>query len=189
MIKPRLPMSAHIYLNNGQVEDPAQVTLRRLSDMASYYQDAAAVQSLLSEDPLIYRVYMPKQPGELIGLYAATSVIEPGIVGTEFYMTKGHFHKEQNAPEIYLTLSGQGVLLMQNHDREVQIHEMGAGDISYIPGEWAHRTINTGDTPLVFFAVWPVDAGHNYASIEKSGFIRRVLKGEDGLQMIVNVPT
>jgi glucose-6-phosphate isomerase len=181
-------MLAHINLEHGQVKDPAQVTMRRLSDMASHYQDAAAVQSLLKEDPVIYRVYMPKQPGELIGLYAATSVIEPGIVGTEFYMTKGHFHKEQNAPEIYLTLSGQGVLLMQNHEREIQIHEIEAGDISYIPGEWAHRTINTGDAPLVFFAVWPVDAGHNYESIEKSGFIRRVLKGEDGLKMIVNVP-
>jgi glucose-6-phosphate isomerase len=62
---------------------------------------------------------------------------------------------------------------------------MQPGDLSYIPGKWAHRTINTGDAPLVFFAIWPVDAGHDYESIEKSGFLRRVLKGEDGSEYFV----
>jgi glucose-6-phosphate isomerase len=157
--------------------------------MASHYQDSAAVHSLLREDPVIYRVYMPNQPGELIGLYTATSVIEPGTVGGEFYMTKGHFHEKQTAPEIYLTLSGRGILLMQNHEGQVQMHPMQPGDLSYIPGIWAHRTINTGDAPLVFFAIWPVDAGHDYESIEKSGFLRRVLKSKDGSEYFVAAST
>jgi glucose-6-phosphate isomerase len=180
-----IPMLAHIHLEHGQVEDPAEVITRRLSDMASHYQDAAAVQNLLKQDPVIYQVYMPNQPGELIGLYTATSVIEPGTIGDEFYMTKGHFHVDRNAPEIYLTLSGRGILLMQNHEGQIRMHQMQPGDLSFIPGEWAHRTINTGEAPLVFFATWPVEAGHDYESIEKSGFLRRVFKGEDGPEFSV----
>jgi glucose-6-phosphate isomerase len=63
---------------------------------------------------------------------------------------------------------------------------MQPGCISYIPGEWAHRTINTGDTPLVLFAIWPIDAGHDYESVERYGFLRRVFEGEDGPELLVS---
>ena len=95
-------------------------------------------------------------------------------------MTKGHFHVDVGAPEIYFTVGGRGLLLMQTHDGQIQTHEMEPGSVSFIPGEWAHRTINTGDEPLIFFAVWPVTAGHDYESIAESGFLRRVLNGDDG---------
>jgi glucose-6-phosphate isomerase len=111
-------------------------------------------------------------------------VIEPGTIGDEYYMTKGHFHQDLSAPEIYLTLSGRGILLMQTRDGQLEVHDMQPGSITYIPGEWAHRTINTGDEPLVFFGVWPVSAGHDYESIEESGFLRRVIRGEAGPRLV-----
>jgi glucose-6-phosphate isomerase len=175
-----LPVLAHIQLKNGVVDDPEKVITRRLSDMPTHYGDQNAVQMLLDDDPVIYRVYMPKQPSEAIGLYTASSVIEAGSVGEEYFMTKGHFHEDLSAPEIYMTLQGHGMLLMQTHDGQVEAHEMEPGNVSYIPGDWAHRTINIGEEPLVFFAIWPIEAGHNYESIEESGFLRQVLKGVDG---------
>jgi glucose-6-phosphate isomerase len=175
-----LPVLAHIQLKNGVVDDPEEVIIRRLSDMPKYYRDQYAVQMLLDDDPVIYKVYMPKQPSEAIGLYTATSVIEAGDIGNEYFMTKGHFHEDLSSPEVYLTLQGQGMLLMQTHSGQVETHDMKPGNVSYIQGDWAHRTINIGNELLVFFAFWPIEAGHDYESIEETGFLRRVLKGVDG---------
>ena len=37
--------------------------------------------------------------------------------------------------------------------------------------------MDTGDDPFVFFAVWPGDAGHDYASIESVGFAKLAVTG------------
>lgn len=179
-----IPVLAQIHLENGGIDDAEEIVVRRLSDMSDHYRDQEAVKNLLDDDPVIYRVYMPRQPSEAIGLYTGTSVIEPGTIGDEYYMTKGHFHVDLSAPEIYLTFRGHGLLIMQTHDGQVLVHQMGPGSISFIPGEWAHRTVNTGDEPLVFLGVWPVSAGHDYKSIEESGFLLRVVKGEDGPKLV-----
>lgn len=180
------PQLAQINLANGVIVDPETVIERRLSDMADHYQDQEAVTELLSVDPVIYRVYMPKQPGEAIGLYTATSIIEPGVVGEEYYMTKGHFHIQEAAPEVYLTLQGEGRLVMQTRSGQTEVQEMKCGVVNYIPGAWAHRTVNTGSVPLVFFATWPVNAGHDYESISDSGFDCLVFTGNDGPRVVKN---
>lgn len=184
-MKVHLPALAHIQLKNGMIDDPEEVIVRRLSDMPTYYRDRYAVQEMLHDDPVIYRVYMPNQPSEATGMYTATSVIEPGRVGKEYFMTKGHYHEDLSAPEVYLTLNGRGLLLMQTHTEQVEAQEMLPGNINYIPGAWAHRTINTGDTPLAFFAIWPTNAGHDYESVERYGFLRRVFAGEHGPELRV----
>jgi glucose-6-phosphate isomerase len=181
-----LPQLAQINLATGVISVAEQVIIRKLSDMPAYYQDQSAVRELLKTDPIIYSVYMPKQPSEVTGMYTATSVIEPGQIGNEFYMTKGHFHLDESAPEVYLTLSGEGLLVMQTHSGQSQVQDMKPGTVSYIPGDWAHRTVNAGKTPLVFFAIWPVDAGHDYDSIDDMGFNRLVLVGDDGPHIVVN---
>jgi glucose-6-phosphate isomerase, archaeal len=53
----------------------------------------------------------------------------------------------------------------------------------YVPPGWAHRTVNTADTPLVFLATYPGDAGHDYESIERRGFSRRVHRGDGGHEL------
>jgi glucose-6-phosphate isomerase len=184
MIDLPLPQSALLDLLTGQFSAGGKVTVRRLSDMAAWYGDQDAVEHLLAEDPVIYRVYLPDQPGEAIGLLAGTTVIEPGRVGAEFYMTKGHFHTDPNSPEIYLTLSGQGIMLMQTRLGQFETQEMVPGSINFIPGAWAHRTLNTGELPLVFLAVWPATAGHDYDSIRDGGFKNRVQAGDSGPEMI-----
>jgi len=101
-------------------------------------------------------------------------------------MTKGHFHAQEDTAEIYLVLQGTGKLLMQKKDTEVKILDMQSGSISYIPPYWAHRTINTGNTPLIFFAVYPGEAGHNYGIIENKGFCKLIVERNGQIKVIDN---
>jgi glucose-6-phosphate isomerase len=181
-----IPYNAHINFDSGVIDD-AQVTERRLSDMAAFYHDQEAVQRLLDDDPVLYRVYYIAQEAGSPSLWnTGVSVIEPGRVGDEYIMTKGHYHLNPEAPEVYLTLSGTGRLVLQTRQGEAKVLAMTPGAMNYIPGEWAHRTVNVGDEPLVFFAVWPSDAGYDYDTIAERGFARLVIAGDDGPQLIDN---
>ena len=182
-----MPMLSQIDLEHGTIKDAAEVIVRRLSDMQGHYQDQNAVRDLLQKDPVLYRVYMTTPPDHEFQWLTAMSVIEPGKVGAEYYMTKGHFHTDQQAPEVYLTLLGEGQIVMQTHDGQTEAQPMFPGAINYIPGGWAHRTVNTGDRPLAFFAVWPADAGHDYAGVADRGFPLLVLE-ENGQPVVVPNP-
>ena len=57
---------------------------------------------------------------------------------------------------------------------------MVPGTVHYVPGNVAHRVVNTGDEPLVFLAIWPSDAGHDYARIRTTGFGKRVVLRDGG---------
>jgi hypothetical protein len=41
---------------------------------------------------------------------------------------------------------------------------------------WAHRSINTGEEPLISLCLYPGDAGHNYGDIRTEGFPRRAFR-------------
>jgi glucose-6-phosphate isomerase len=187
MQNPLMPMLSQIDLEHGTIKDAAEVIVRRLSDMQGHYHDQKAVRDLLQEDPVLYRVYLTTPSDHEFRWRTAMSVIEPGKVGAEYYMTKGHFHKDPQAPEVYLTLLGEGKILLQTHDGRAEVQSMLPGTMNYIPGDWAHRTINTGDTPLAFFAVWPADAGHDYAGVIDQGFTLLVLE-ENGRPVVVPNP-
>ena len=43
--------------------------------------------------------------------------MEPGKVGDEYYMTRGHIHARPNRPEMYYGESGVGVMLLESPGR------------------------------------------------------------------------
>jgi glucose-6-phosphate isomerase len=61
---------------------------------------------------------------------------------------------------------------------------MAPSTTHYIPGCIAHRVVNTGQTPLVFLACWPSDAGYDYETIEQHGFSVRVLRRDGRAQVV-----
>ena len=180
------PIYATLNFEDGSIDNCDPVIVRNLSDLQGYFQDEEAYQNLLVENPVLYRVYPVKASGEKEGLLVGTSIIEPGTVGNEYFMTKGHFHQHTESPEVYFTLSGEGMILIETEEGHTVPQKMKKGSIHYIPGKWAHRTINTGNTPLVFFAVWPATAGHNYGAIQDKGFATLVIKSENGPELAKN---
>jgi glucose-6-phosphate isomerase, archaeal len=131
-------------------------------------------------DELVYRVLPMPVPVENSEIQCSTTILEPGTVGDEYYMTKGHFHAVRDRSEIYLGLSGEGRLVLATEDGRHRIEPIREGTVSYVPGGWAHRSVNVGDDPLVFFAAYVGDAGHDYATIERAGFPVLVCRSDDG---------
>ena len=177
------PFSASIDRVEGTLSSPDNVYERHLSAMGEMYEDQEAVKA--AGDPVIYKVYEKKIP-ELAGeLQWCMSVTLPGKIGREYYMTKGHYHAVRDTAEIYLCVRGQGYMLMETEDGKVDAQEMRPDVAVYVPARWAHRSINTGDEPLISFCVYPGDAGHDYGTIETEGFRKRIVE-IDGKAAIVD---
>ena len=173
------------FCKSGKVK-PIQ---RRVSNMASQFADEAAAKALVEGgDPLLYEFYGLDLPEDDSGvLQFGTTILYPGKVGQEYYMTKGHFHTILDTSEIYYTLSGQGMMLMETPEGEVECKELKAGDALYVPGRWAHRSIKTGSEPLVLSLFYRADAGHDYGTIEEKGYRKLVLE-QDGKPVLVDNP-
>ena len=175
----------HLQPSAGWLEPAGGRNIRRASDLVGYAADAEALRRLIdSGDPPIYETHealVPEAAGHL--MYGVT-VIYPGRIGDEYYMTKGHYHARRQTAEIYLGLQGQGYLLMEDEGGRFQAAPVEAGAVVYVPPGWAHRSVNTGPTPLAMFYVFPADAGHDYAAIEEKGF-SHVIVERDGRPAIL----
>ena len=163
---------------------------RRLSDLSEYFLDKRLAKEMLSkgENPVIYEVYeLPQRP--VSGMFnVGSTIIHPGKIGDEYYFTKGHFHRKEPTSEVYIGLEGQGLILMQDRRGKATILEIRPNVMVYIPPNTAHRSVNTGSDRLVFFAAYPSDAGHDYASIERKGFAKVVVEG-DGKPVVKDNPS
>jgi glucose-6-phosphate isomerase, archaeal len=178
------PSTTVLDLVSGRLDPELEVTERRLSDMRGMYLDDEDVD--VEGDPLVYRVSGIPVAATTGNVLSSTTVIQPGTVGREYFMTKGHFHEVRDRAEIYLGLSGEGRLLMATETGEHVVEPMRRGTVNYVPGGWAHRSINVGEEPLVFFAAYVGDAGHDYATIEEEGFPVLLLKGDGGPEVVAN---
>ena len=178
------PFRVMLDFDSGLLTPAGPSFVRRLSEMAGAFEDATAVDRMLAsgDDPVIYTGYdgdVPREPGHL---QFRTTVISPGTVGSEFFMTKGHHHVRDSA-ELYLGVSGEGIMLMETRDGDFAAERLLPSALVYVPPGWAHRTVNTGSTPLVFLAAYYGDAGHDYLSVERSGFSRRLHRGPRGPEL------
>jgi glucose-6-phosphate isomerase, archaeal len=176
------PFTTVLDLTSGRLEPEQEVTERRLSDMADMYLEGDGYDS----DPLIYRVYGILVPATTGNVLSSTTVIEHGKIGTEYFMTKGHFHERRDRAEIYIGLAGEGRLLMATENGKHHVEPMRRGTVNYVPGGWAHRSVNVGDEPLVFFAAYVGDAGHDYGTIEEEGFPVLLVAGDRGPVTVEN---
>jgi glucose-6-phosphate isomerase len=186
--KPLDPFTMGFDLKTGHSKD-AEPTKRYLSKMKGMYlDDAALMDTIEKEDPLVYEFYELDIPNYASDLLFGTSILYPGMVGKEYFMTKGHFHEILETAEVYYTLSGEGYMLMETPEGEWQAEPLSPGKAVYVPPRWAHRSINTGDTPLVTFFTFRGDAGHNYGTIEEKGYRKLIVEGKDGKPKIVDNP-
>lgn len=165
-------------------------TLRRnLSNMKGMYYDKAAFDSgVKGGDPLVYEFYdmgVPESSGDVA---YGTSITYPGKVGDEYHMTKGHFHTVLDTAEVYFCLRGHGLMMMESPEGDVEVQELQPGKAVYVPGRYAHRSINVSSKePLITFFAFPGHAGHDYGSIETKGF-RKLVVERDGKPTLIDNP-
>lgn len=180
----------HFDLVTGKVPDEATPSLKRsLSSMNGVYADGDAFNSLLrGTNPLVYEFYDMGNPETPQEIAFGTSIVYPGKVGDEYFMTKGHFHTILETAEVYYCLQGHGLMLMESPEGDVQVQELTPGEAVYVPGRYAHRSVNVGsDGPLVTFFSFRADAGHDYGTIETRGF-RKLAVERSGKWALVDNP-
>ena len=157
--------------------------------MEGQYADLPAYEAMLArQDTILYEVYeidRPEAPGELLH---GISIVHPGKVGDEYFITKGHFHAVLDTAEVYYCLQGTGMMVMETPEGEWAVEHLRAGTVLYVPPRWAHRSVNTGaEEDLVIFYIYPAHAGHDYGAIEGRGF-RKLVVEQDGQPCVVDNP-
>ena len=168
---------ASVDWTSGSLAGPnVRESVKTLGQMRGLFQSHADFERMDANE-IIYRVQWvsPIPEGTEGGLFWGTTVIEPGQVGDEYFMTHGHFHAKRGRAEYYGCTEGKGMLILMDSHRRTWGEWMEPGSLHYIPGNVAHRVANAGETQLKFTACWPSDAGHDYASIRQDGFGARLL--------------
>ena len=148
-------------------------SVTRLGDIAHLYADAQGIDC----ETVVYEVFAdegdPQQAGSLS--YGMTT-IHPVSINGECPFTRGHWHCDESCDEIYQGESGQGLLMLMNHEGVTWCERVFAGSTHHIAGRLAHRLINTGDTDLKVRAVWSPHAGHDYDAVAACPFGFRVFR-------------
>ncbi len=164
----------------GSIEGVPRV-VRRLSDLRGLFADTTAYEQALDNgDPIIYTVHTIDTDKGEGGLHYGIGTLMPGMIGDEYYMTKGHLHSWRPAAEVYIGLQGRGLMLLENETTgDSSILPLEAHGMVYVPGYTAHRTINTGTEPLVYIGVFPAQAGHDYETIAERNF-RHIVRQRHG---------
>lgn len=186
----REPASLAVSVSDGRLAGATGRYEKRLRDLDGLYGQAAAFNAALQGDAdrVVYEV-TEFRPGESSGdLIFGVTRMEPGRIGDEFFLTRGHLHARADRPEIYIGEAGRGVMLLESLAGETRTVEIVPRSICYVPPYWIHRSVNVGQQPLVMTFCYPSDAGQDYGIIARAGGMRhRVVRdGADGWRLAEN---
>ncbi len=155
----------------------APVAVRHLDEVRSLLRDPHA-----SGPDQLYTIYMDiLVPGRVdalrsLGLGYGAVVYNHGALGGEALRSQGHVHSAPDATgvaysEIYEFWHGRGLVYMQDRATadvaDVIVIEAGPGDKVVIPPGWAHATVNVGDGPMAFGAVYALEARLLYEPLRR----------------------
>jgi glucose-6-phosphate isomerase len=183
-LKKEIICPTSIFTNGQLIGTDVIHRVKTLKELSGIFEDQIAFENMEGDQP-IYEVgsWLPVHEGTEGGLFFGLTLLYPGHVGDEYFMTKGHFHAIENRAEYYWGINGEGILLLMDKKRETRAEYMFPGSLHYIPGYTAHRVVNTGCSQLKFGACWPSDAGYIYDTIMNEGFSKRVkiIRGKPSL--------
>ncbi len=161
---------------------------RQLSSLKGYFLDQHAFAAALDQgDAIVYEVYELQRPQVAGEMLQGVSIIHPGKIGREFYMTKGHFHAVLDTAEVYYCLGGEGYMVMETPEGEAKVEPLSPGKVLYVPPRWAHRSVCTSrQQSLALFFIYPGHSGHDYGTIETQGFRKLVMDSDNGIEIVDN---
>ena len=128
-VPPVPPVALSILAEAGRLEGSNGRYEKFLPDLDGLYRDAAAYQARLADDdgqPVYWVETTETEPGPG-GLITGISVLEPGTVGAEYAMTRGHLHAIADRSELYVGLSGRGVMILDTVEGESKVVEVEPG--------------------------------------------------------------
>jgi len=140
----------------GKRQDP---DIRRLFDMKEVIFDRDWLANAENFDLYyMYRdLYLSRADKDKLlsqGLRYDITIIPPGMLGSEYMKTAGHFHPlvpegSVTYPELYEVLEGEALYLLQNQEESdvVAVHAF-EGDKVLIPPGYGHVTINRSNKTL-----------------------------------------
>jgi glucose-6-phosphate isomerase, archaeal len=152
-------------------------------ELNGIYADQAEFDHLAATfgNSVAYRVDEARFSDNGSDLITGISVLEPGKVGQEFFMTRGHLHQRADRPETYYGLAGHGILLLESLAGEVKAMEMRPGSLVYVPPFWVHRSVNVGETVFATLFSYPADAGQDFETVRQArGFRQLVVAATNG---------
>ncbi len=172
-----LPFLSQFNRETGVITDVTP-KIRYLDSLRGLFLDDTAFNHVLEiNNPVIYRVSSVEPALGDGQLHYSLGMLMPGKIGREYFFTAGHIHTCRPAAELYIGLTGEGILLLQEESSgATQVQPLQPDLAVYVPGHTAHRTINCGDKPLVYLGVYPSRAGHDYSSITENNFNKVVLE-------------
>ena len=184
-----LPCSVAFETKTGFIPEATAHYQKRLSDLRGLYLDPEALELRIREegDPICYENFAFNQNQADGDIFFGTTIIYPGKVGSEYHLTRGHYHRKRDHAETYQALSGHGLVLFEREDGTTRVAELAPGKVTYVAPFWAHRSINTSDVPLVFLWTCPVEAGHDYEALGGRG-MRQVVVERDGAPRVEDRP-
>ncbi len=146
---------------SGLLNGEAITEVRRtVGDLHDYWADPSGVDSAqVLYTTQTFRADLDGKEGVVL---IGNTVLYPGEVNGERFMTRGHWHINRSRGELVVGVSGIGIVLLVDDEGGTHELPLAPGQIQWIDGKYAHRTINTGFEPLVFLCTWPADCGHNY---------------------------
>lgn len=184
------PQSCHVAVSEGLLKGGNGHYKKLYDDLTGLYADKSAFDSLLADrrGRTAYEVTAYTPGKKVSDLIMGVTRMEPGKVGSEYFLTRGHIHANGDRPEIYYGQSGTGLMQLESPEGEVRLIDVGPQTICYVPPFWIHRSVNTGAADLVMVFAYPADSGQDYGIIERSGGMRvRIFDdGQGGWKSVEN---
>jgi glucose-6-phosphate isomerase, archaeal len=186
----REPGVCRVDIASGALEGASNRYVKTFRDLTGLYEDEAAFARILEAkgDAIAYEVTDYKPSAAAGDMIIGVTRMEPGRVGREYYMTRGHIHARPNRPEMYYGEAGHGVMLLESPAGEIRTVEIRARTMCYVPPFWIHRSVNVGKDMLVMTFAYPADSGQDYDIIAKAGGMasRIVDDGNGGWKAVDN---
>jgi glucose-6-phosphate isomerase, archaeal len=165
------PFAALLNAESLEIQPNTGGYVKHIRELDRIYADEEKFQQLLQSrgSEIAYRVNELRFTEGGNDLITGISVLNPGKVGAEFFMTRGHLHQRADRSETYYCLSGHGILLMEDLEGKVEAAEMRPGNLVYVPPFWVHRSVNIGSEIFATLFSYPADAGQNFEIVRKAG--------------------
>src|SRR6187431_65574 len=106
------PAACQVDIAAGTMSGATGRYQKRLADLAGLYADEAAFQAAVATggETIVYDVADFRPSAKSGDLIFGITRMSPGLIGDEFYLTRGHIHAQADRPEIYYGQAGDGLM-------------------------------------------------------------------------------